>query len=275
MMEKTTKSRGSSSLQRAGAFQLHVRQWGEPGAPVVVLLHGLIVSSRYMIPLGRALSGDFRVFALDLPGFGRSNAGRRALSTSELGQAVADWLIHSGHQDVIVIANSYGCQVAVEAERMAASHIRKMIFIGPTLDPKANTIPRQAVRLARGLPHDPWWFLLVAAFDLFFCGITRALATAKNMTKHDLAQCIPALQTPVVFFRGRRDYVSPHTWIAQVAESLESSVVVSATKGAHVVHARFPEVLVELAKAPLGSYSVSAVPDRVTPSPTAAAGLGI
>src|SRR5687767_14905256 len=36
----------------------------------VVLVHGLGVSSRYMVPIARHLAPDFRVFAPDLQGFG-------------------------------------------------------------------------------------------------------------------------------------------------------------------------------------------------------------
>src|SRR4051812_29858976 len=43
-----------------------------PGRPPVVLVHGLVISSRYMVPLARALAPDFPVYAPDLPGFGES-----------------------------------------------------------------------------------------------------------------------------------------------------------------------------------------------------------
>lgn len=46
------------------------REAGDPGAPVVLLLHGFPTSShmyRNLIPL---LAEDFRVIAPDLPGFG-------------------------------------------------------------------------------------------------------------------------------------------------------------------------------------------------------------
>lgn len=39
--------------------------------PVVVLVHGLVISSRYMEPLALALAANgYRVLAPDLPGYG-------------------------------------------------------------------------------------------------------------------------------------------------------------------------------------------------------------
>ncbi|WP_292510847.1 alpha/beta fold hydrolase, partial [Methylobacterium sp.] len=50
----------------------------------VILVHGLGMSSRYMIPLARHLAPHFRVYAPDLPGFGLSDKPHRALTVREL-----------------------------------------------------------------------------------------------------------------------------------------------------------------------------------------------
>src|SRR5215218_9630361 len=52
---------------------LHVRvSRGGAGLPTVVLVHGVIVSSRYLMPLGVELAGEHRVVVPDLPGYGMS-----------------------------------------------------------------------------------------------------------------------------------------------------------------------------------------------------------
>ena len=57
---------------------MHARRGGltDEGAPPFVLIHGLVISSLYMIPLGEFLAKEREVYALDLPGFGRSEAPR-------------------------------------------------------------------------------------------------------------------------------------------------------------------------------------------------------
>ncbi|HYO82090.1 MAG TPA: alpha/beta fold hydrolase [Bryobacteraceae bacterium] len=42
------------------------------GVPPVVLVHGLGVSSRYMVPLACSLARHFPVYSPDLPGFGEA-----------------------------------------------------------------------------------------------------------------------------------------------------------------------------------------------------------
>src|SRR5215213_2342748 len=65
-------------------------------APDAVLVHGLGVSSRYMVPLAVNLARSFHVYAPDLPGFGRSDTPKRALSVRELGHVLGEWLNKTG-----------------------------------------------------------------------------------------------------------------------------------------------------------------------------------
>lgn len=55
------------------------------GGPDVVLVHGFAVSSRYMVPTARSLTGRFPVFSPDLPGYGQSEEARKVLSVPNLG----------------------------------------------------------------------------------------------------------------------------------------------------------------------------------------------
>jgi pimeloyl-ACP methyl ester carboxylesterase len=79
----------SSSWTQVNGRRMHARVGGRVGAPAVVLLHGLGVSSRYMLPLARELAPHFRVYAVDLPGFGRSSGGGVGPGTAEDGMSVS------------------------------------------------------------------------------------------------------------------------------------------------------------------------------------------
>ncbi|SAK56777.1 Alpha/beta hydrolase family protein [Caballeronia ptereochthonis] len=68
---------------RAGPYRMFSRHASCSGGHAqrlpVVLVHGLVISSRYMEPLALALHDDFDVHAPDLPGFGESALRGRAL----------------------------------------------------------------------------------------------------------------------------------------------------------------------------------------------------
>ena len=57
---------------RSGALRIHVREWGDPALPPLVLVHGLRDHSHSFDDLARGLLDRFRVLALDLRGHGDS-----------------------------------------------------------------------------------------------------------------------------------------------------------------------------------------------------------
>jgi pimeloyl-ACP methyl ester carboxylesterase len=67
---------------------LHVRTNNfAPGTEIstVLLVHGLVISSRYMMPIARQLAPWGRVYAVDLPGYGESEKPGRAPSVASGG----------------------------------------------------------------------------------------------------------------------------------------------------------------------------------------------
>ena len=76
-------------------MRVFARVSSEPGsgrsAPVV-LVHGQVISSRYMVPTAELLAPEFRVFAPDLPGFGLSGKPKRVLTVPELADALTGWM---------------------------------------------------------------------------------------------------------------------------------------------------------------------------------------
>jgi 2-hydroxy-6-oxonona-2,4-dienedioate hydrolase len=78
-----------------GGLRMHARaaiDTADGAALPVVLVHGLVVSSRYMIPLGVRLTEWTHVYAPDLPGFGKSDHPERPLNIAGLADALAGWM---------------------------------------------------------------------------------------------------------------------------------------------------------------------------------------
>jgi pimeloyl-ACP methyl ester carboxylesterase len=64
----------SERFFRSGPLRIHFRDWGSPGNPPLVLVHGLRDHSHSFDDLSRGLSRDYRVYALDLRGHGDSES---------------------------------------------------------------------------------------------------------------------------------------------------------------------------------------------------------
>ena len=142
------RGRLESGWTRVGRMHLHARVSVDPvprQAPTVVLVHGLIVSSRYMVPVAEHLAPYCRVYAPDLPGFGRSVKPRHVLDTREHADVLAAWMDAVGLERASLLGNSFGSQVAVDFAIRHPRRTRRLILTGPTMDPKASP-PMQFLR---------------------------------------------------------------------------------------------------------------------------------
>src|SRR5215210_9038402 len=81
---KLTRRLGSRWYGVEG-LTMHARVSMDPapaGSLPVVLVHGIGVASRFMVPVAGLLSPYHRVYAPDLPGFGASDKPARVLNVS-------------------------------------------------------------------------------------------------------------------------------------------------------------------------------------------------
>jgi pimeloyl-ACP methyl ester carboxylesterase len=156
----------TSAPRTAWGFQSHWRtvrgvathdrcSLGSPdGTLPLVLLHGLAVSHRYMMPLAARLAGHHRVHLVDLPGFGLSSEPGWVLDVADHANHLAAWLETAGLPPVVVVGNSFGCQVAVELAMRHPDQVRGLVLVGPTMDrrrvpPPARSCGGSATRPGR------------------------------------------------------------------------------------------------------------------------------
>jgi pimeloyl-ACP methyl ester carboxylesterase len=199
-----------------GGLRLHVRSRAAGGGPSWVLLHGLAVSHRYLMPTAAALSGG-PVHVPDLPGFGLSGKPRRVLDVEQHCAALAAWMDADGVAGARVLGNSFGCQVAVELAVRRPDLVSALVLVGPTVDPAAPTATAQALRWVADLAwEDPRQARIIAA-DVRNAGVRRILTTLRLSVRHRIDHRLPLVQAPVLFLRGEHDPIAPPRWVRQAA----------------------------------------------------------
>ncbi len=216
------------------------------GRPTIVLVHGLIVSSRYMMRLARSLSSDFDVYALDLPGFGHSSKPRAHLDTTQLGRTVVSSIASLGTGPALVVANSYGCAVATEAAKVDPSVMSGLVLIGPTVDESTTGLVEVALRFIRALPREPLWALGTTIIDALQCGPRRGLFTAHKMAQYRIGHHIGGVDLPVLLMRGEYDRVAPAEWLDRLALIARTRGTVTIPGAAHMANAGQPRRTAEL-----------------------------
>jgi pimeloyl-ACP methyl ester carboxylesterase len=186
----------------------------------VVLVHGLAVSHRYLMPLAARLATRSAVRAVDLPGFGLSDDPGRILGLAELADWLADWLIAGGVAPAALVGNSFGCQVAVEVAVRHPDLVGCLVLIGPTMDPEARTATRQIIRWLQNLRHEDPLQALIIARDLADAGVRRAARTFTVALQDAVEDKLHAVHAPTLVTRGGLEPVVSPRWADRASRLL-------------------------------------------------------
>ena len=121
-------------------MKLHVHEWGEPDAPVVVCLHGVTGTGALFAGLAGWLT-QFRVLAPDLRGHGRSTwepPWRIDTHLEDLLETFDDI------QPVAWVGHSFGGRLTIELAARHPELVRRAVL----LDPAIRLRPENALRAA-------------------------------------------------------------------------------------------------------------------------------
>ena len=153
------------------------RRWDGPGDTTFVLLHGLGGSHLSWVQAAPGLAGLGRVFAVDMPGFGRSPRGVRATRLMDQQGLLSGFLDEMADGAVVLAGNSMGGVVAIlegamEPDRVAGVVLTSSVYPmlrGPLPNPlvlgafAAYDVPRlgELVVKTRSAALDPESFVRV------------------------------------------------------------------------------------------------------------------
>lgn len=101
-------------------------------AEPALFVHGLGGSSQNWTDLAGLLSDRLDSQAIDLPGFGRSEPGRR-YTIPAFADLVVRWIEHSGRGPVHLFGNSLGGAVSVQVAGLRPDLVRTLTLISPAL----------------------------------------------------------------------------------------------------------------------------------------------
>jgi pimeloyl-ACP methyl ester carboxylesterase len=235
-------------LFKAGSYVIFARisrDSSNTEPPPVVLVHGLVISSRYMEPLARALGPYVRVMAPDLPGFGESEKPPRVLSLAELAEALWAWLRACDIEKAMLVGNSFGCQVLAELAVRHPDVVDRLVLQGPTTDPRARSLPLQVWRDLINGRREPGNVARIARIDYAKAGLARAFATMRILILDRIEEKLPLISAPTLVVHGTRDPVVPQAWAQEVAEMLPNGRLVLVEGGTHTLNYAYADEMAE------------------------------
>ncbi len=224
----------SSGWHRTATEWLHIRHRAATvsGGTPCLLLHGLAVSHRYLMPTARALRGR-AVYVPDLAGFGLSGDPGAVLDVGGHAGVLIDWLDAAGIGPVAVLGNSFGCQVAVELAARRPDLVAALILVGPTTDPAAASMLGQLRRLLWDLPFEDPRQARIVARDVRDAGLRRVVTTLRHAVRDPMSRKLATLRQPVLLARGDRDRIATQPWLDHLAALLPAASTLVLPGAAH------------------------------------------
>ena len=263
------------------------------GRTTIVLLHGLGATNTTMLPPLWDLARDHRVLAPDLPGFGESGKPMRTYDFPFFASWLRDFLDQLGVKKAILVGNSLGGRVSLEAGLTMPERIERMVLLCPSpaflrgrvatplvraLRPEMALLPMllghaQVAQVARSLfarPErvpDGWYDAFADEFLRVFRsprGRVAFFSAARQVylepARGDLGfwDRLPRMHTPALFLWGEKDWLVPARFEHHVTRALPNSQSVILDDCGHVPQYEFPELTNRLIREFIGARTLAA-----------------
>lgn len=105
----------------------------------IILLHGWLANLETMKPLANHLKQYFKVYNVDVIGFGKSDLPNRPLNTNDFGDFLNNFIEKLKIEDPILIGHSNGGRTIINFAGRNLKPIRKIVLIDSAgIKPKEN-----------------------------------------------------------------------------------------------------------------------------------------
>ena len=195
----------------------------------IVILHGWGLSKDRYDGLVRELRNQhFQVFAVDFPGFGKSETPNRPQTLSDYAAFLHAYLTDHAVKAPILLGHSFGGRVALKYQVMYPGKVHALILTGT---PGFTPVPKKKLMLVIAMAKiggfvfslpiinffqeyvRRWYYYAAGARDYYRAeGIMRM--TFKNIVRENLLDYMRSVRVPTYLVWGAQDIITP-VWIAQ------------------------------------------------------------
>jgi pimeloyl-ACP methyl ester carboxylesterase len=241
-------------------LRFHFLEWGTPGAPVALLLHGGNQSAHSWDLVSLHLSDRFHVFAPDQRGHGDTEWSREV--DYSIGAKAADALAFIGDQGLgapIVIGHSMGGLVAMRMALLDPAAPRGMVLVdvGPELSQAGIAVVRDFVvhnvefddlevfldnvarydrfRSREHIARTVKYNLLQRADGKFVSKVDHRRVPEASPTPVDLDE-LAQLRCPILVVRGAESEVLAQEAAERMVSRLPDGTLVTVERAGHNVH---------------------------------------
>lgn len=210
---------GTSFVEVGG---LRIRHLRDGAGPPVVVLHGWGASIETVASIVNALRPIATVHALDLPGFGQSEAPPAPWGVEQYGGFLASFMDAVGiERPAALVGHSNGGRVAICLAARQAGRVSRLILIDSAgIRPKRGIAYYRKVGMAKvgkhaakrlGAPGRRLHAILVgrAASADYAAASPQMRPTLVKLVNSDLREMLPCVSVPALLIWGEKDTATP------------------------------------------------------------------
>lgn len=178
-----------------------------------------------------ALADHFRVYQVDLMGFGRSRSLPFALDRAEL--RVAEWLDSLHAAPFHLIGHSMGGLISAQVAMQAPELVKRLVLVDAVAVSTGRTISGSAVGLLRGMRYTPRDFYPILLQDALRAGPVTLLRATFAIHRVDISTDLEKIQAPTLIVWGEHDTLLPVALGQALHRSLPQSELVVLSGAGH------------------------------------------
>ena len=215
--------------------------WGPADAKeAVVLVHGLSGSTSWWSRNVAALAGRYRVYAVDLPGFGLARRNR----TVRLAGApswLQVWMRSAGIGRAHLVAHSMGGLIALRLAAERPDLVDRLVLAAPAGVPTGRVLAQHLPALLVEALQAPANFMPVLAHDALRAGPLTLWRAGRAILADDVQPALSRVTAATLLVWGERDALVPlrSGWLLR--QALPNARILVLAGAGHVVMFEQPD----------------------------------
>lgn len=224
-------------------------------APAVVFLHGwLVKASVWTDVIGRLQSQDYNLYALDLPGFGKSQALPDDFDLHGYAEVVRGFIEKLDLKNVVLVGHSFGGRIGI---KLAAEHpglLEKLVLVN-SAGFRDESFKRKFFAFLAKFLKPIFYIPLVRmlrpqAYRLigsdYLNTNTDLRPTFLKIVNEDLTEYLPRIKIPTLIIWGESDKDTPVEFGKKINALIPDSKFIILPRAGHVSFLDQPEEFVKL-----------------------------
>jgi pimeloyl-ACP methyl ester carboxylesterase len=215
----------------------HIMGEGEP----ILLVHGLSGSWRWWRRNVPALAQHYRLYLIDVPGFGKMRAKRRHFDLDEVASSLVVWMDTVGMNQVHLIGHSMGGYICLWIAAHYPERLKDLVLIAPAGLPYHQSLSGYLLPLLITIRTlKPQFFPLLIA-DALRAGPRVIVQAARDLFTKDIRADVQAISSPTLLIWGAEDSLVPPVLGEVLRQHIPHAQLLVLKKAGHIAMFDQPE----------------------------------